>query len=1383
MMRLPDRATVLRRCAACKEGEKVQQKPLLADVIPWVRMQTAGKFGASESLRPATESAEPVSQDAEMPMPVDRVPEMVNESSVQQPVPEETTTTAMPVMEGEASASEAASESVENTAPEAVAKQGVGVPVESAFNTSGTTPVTTARPAAAKTTSVSPGASENLSEVSSATAPEGIGTPVSASPAAGGALQPAALSMNGSSDEALQHFTNASASQIAASFPVLGASTTARLNAEQKTTAETTVAASAQMSGPDNPTVEASPPVVNPTPVTLGDGITENEPPPVTLPDITANGSEINTSAGERPVIDTRGSANPNRTTAQRNESQAIAVGQSVQMVAQIQAHPGQQNIQPLRLEETVTPSIPESTGITVDTPPQQEMAHFAAMPLPAAVRQRADERMAPLLEPALARSRQEISNAAAQRDAERERAIAENRTAADRLNAQAQNAQQDVVREARGTIAQQQQESMQQVQQQTDDFNTSVSAEEAAVSRAVQDRIQASESQASSVLRDAEARAETALQEGEVRAEQERKDAEQGGILGGITDLVSRVAEGLSNVIGAIFEGIRDLVTRIITAAKEHALSLIESGRQWVVDRLGSFGRWAVDMVNNFIKAFAELQRQLNSFIETAVEEALSVLRDFAEELKADIAALADELSNAINSAMNTFQTAIQAATGVMQALLAGDFAEAARIAFYAICDIAGIDPNPVLDFINRAGETISIIFNDPGAFFNNVANGVGQGINQFMTNIRQHLLNGLVSWLMGTLSEAGITLPERFDLQGIFSLVMEILGLTYANIRAKIVDALGPRGETIINAIEETVDFIWDFIERGPVALWDRVRDMLSNLKDTVMSGIQDWVVTNVIQGGITWLLSLLNPASALIRAAMMVYDVVMFFVDRWQQIATFVQSIFDSVGELARGNLSGAADAVENAMGRSVPVIISFLASLLGLGGISQAIRNTIERIRRPVDNAIDRVIAWIVDQGRQLLQMGRAAVESGVEAILGWWKAKEEFTAHDGKKHELFFSEEQDSSVLMVASQDPKTYIDFIRSLEIEANNREAINAKTNAEAKAEEIDEESKRHIIGTNEKEKDEDREKKKETIERLLSELAPFVAVLMGVKPEELPETSVNYGTTTRDGSLFALRTEAKELSKEGEPGSRPRETNPVYEALFLRKKGNGIYYVRGHMLNDNIHGPGVLENLTPLSIKGNKNHLEEAEKTVKIAVNSGALVRYIISATYGRAVSIPDDQELQRLGIDSAEWETIKKIREAERNVPENLEVEADVLKRDSEGEWVKDQVLVSGKKIDNPIDTDLRSYQTGEGTANRSLHIRSSSIAELATAIGMDRDILTVIQNAARSTSGTIHNIGQITRALPYASGYIAAKDRFYQRAITKISDMSREEVKLN
>ncbi|NTU64346.1 MAG: DUF4157 domain-containing protein, partial [Chloroflexi bacterium] len=88
-------------------------------------------------------------------------------------------------------------------------------------------------------------------------------------------------------------------------------------------------------------------------------------------------------------------------------------------------------------------------------------------------------------------------------------------------------------------------------------------------------------------------------------------------------------------------------------------------------------------------------------------------------------------------------------------------------------------------MPILRRAAAVFRTIISDPIRFVGNLVRAGVQGFRQFSGNIRTHLVNGLVGWLTGALSGAGLTLPATWDLRGILSLVLQILGLTWQNIR----------------------------------------------------------------------------------------------------------------------------------------------------------------------------------------------------------------------------------------------------------------------------------------------------------------------------------------------------------------------------------------------------------------------------------------------------------------------------------------------------------------------------------------------------------------------------------------------------------------------
>jgi hypothetical protein len=267
------------------------------------------------------------------------------------------------------------------------------------------------------------------------------------------------------------------------------------------------------------------------------------------------------------------------------------------------------------------------------------------------------------------------------------------------------------------------------------------------------------------------------------------------------------------------------------------------------------------------------------------------------------------------------------------------------------------------ITSLLRKSADVIRQIIKDPVGFLRNLVAAVKQGFNQFARNILKHLKTGLMGWLFGAVASAGIQIPSGFSLKSLFGLVLQILGVTKEHIRAKLVKKIGAKN---VARIEQAWMLISALIGGGLIGLWDQVKGYVGDFKEMVLSEIRNWVIIKIVKAAILWLISLFNPASALLRAIMAIYNVVTFFIERLNQIRQLVEAIVESVTKIVAGNIGAAANWIEQAMGRSVPVIIGFLANLLGLTGITQKIQSIIKKIQRPVDKAIDKVVAKIVSK---------------------------------------------------------------------------------------------------------------------------------------------------------------------------------------------------------------------------------------------------------------------------------------------------------------------------------------------------------------------------------------------------------------------------------
>ena len=262
------------------------------------------------------------------------------------------------------------------------------------------------------------------------------------------------------------------------------------------------------------------------------------------------------------------------------------------------------------------------------------------------------------------------------------------------------------------------------------------------------------------------------------------------------------------------------------------------------------------------------------------------------------------------------------------------------------------------LFNVLSRVASVIGTIIAHPIRFLGNLVDAGTLGFNNFKDHIGEYLEKGFLQWLFGQAATTGIELPKSFDWAGILGLVMQLLGLTHANIRARAVKLLG---EKAVAVLETTAEIFQLLISGGPGALWDYMKDMVSNALEAGIETIKSYVMEKVIMAGITWIIGLLNPVSAFIKACKAIYSIVMFFVEHGSEIVDLVNSVIDSMAAIAEGKISQAADFVEKSLARAIPVIIGFLASLLGVEGIGERIKSAVETVRNPVNQAVDWVIS--------------------------------------------------------------------------------------------------------------------------------------------------------------------------------------------------------------------------------------------------------------------------------------------------------------------------------------------------------------------------------------------------------------------------------------
>lgn len=492
---------------------------------------------------------------------------------------------------------------------------------------------------------------------------------------------------------------------------------------------------------------------------------------------------------------------------------------------------------------------------------------------------------------------------------------------------------------------------------------------------------------------------------------------------------------------------------------------------------------------------------------------------------------------------------------------------------------------------YIKKTGAALKSIIKNPLPFVGNLVKAAKLGFQNFADNFDGHLKKGLIDWLTGSLE--GVYIPTALSLPELGKFAMSVLGITWGQIRGKIVKALGSNGETIMKGLETGFDIVVALVTGGPAAAWELIKEKLTDLKDQVVSGIISFVTDTVIKKAVPKLIAMFIPGAGFISAIISIYDTIMVFVEKISKIIQVVVAFIDSIVAIAGGNITAAANRVEKILGGLLSLAISFLAGFLGLGKITDKIMGVIEKVRTSVDKALDKAVEWIVDKAKKLYGSAKSAAKNMVE----WWKARKPFKTTNGESHEVFYKGEGKNVVPMVASE-PKTIAERLDEFSKLRTAKNATEEQKKADTKT--LISETQNLI-------------KKTPESPLIISNVQKLFNIFFGEdSPKEVKYTQQAQPlpgdpTGTVVGRYMRVDWLTYDYIKKN-PGSAPGSGQDKLMDLMVSTSERGIRtkdkFIRGHLLNENLGGKGENKNLFPITGYANSQHLHSTEKFIKNSV-----------------------------------------------------------------------------------------------------------------------------------------------------------------------------------
>ena len=197
-----------------------------------------------------------------------------------------------------------------------------------------------------------------------------------------------------------------------------------------------------------------------------------------------------------------------------------------------------------------------------------------------------------------------------------------------------------------------------------------------------------------------------------------------------------------------------------------------------------------------------------------------------------------------------------------------------------------------------------------------------------------------------------------QKFDAEGIFSLALQIFGITEDNIFNRLEKKVGAKNTDRVKIAWETVK---TFIKDGVDGLWKMVTDKMDSIREMIVSQIIEWVQTKIISKAFTKLAVLFIPFAGLIAAVKTLWDTIKFIKEKIDKFRKLAESMLDVIGPAAKGDAGPAAKKFIKHLQKQC---LSLSAYLLNLW--DWVFLHLIKKILMKLQAPVNKVIDWVIDK---------------------------------------------------------------------------------------------------------------------------------------------------------------------------------------------------------------------------------------------------------------------------------------------------------------------------------------------------------------------------------------------------------------------------------
>lgn len=536
------------------------------------------------------------------------------------------------------------------------------------------------------------------------------------------------------------------------------------------------------------------------------------------------------------------------------------------------------------------------------------------------------------------------------------------------------------------------------------------------------------------------------------------------------------------------------------------------------------------------------------------------------------------------------------------------------------------------LLSILVRVAHLVWDIVKHPIRFFETLVSGLKQGISMFIDNIGTHLQEAFWTWITGATPVKNIRLTAGSGLGSLFDLVMQVLSLGPADLRAIVDKVLGKEFMQMIDKIkavgEKVLEPVIILLTKGPLAFWEYIKDTLGSMIQSSFDRIRETVFNTFVESGIKWIAGFFIPGGGFVKIVKAIFSAFQFVAENLENIRHFFDAIFDSMDAAVQGRTEGVANKVLLGLKTGVVLALDFLAKQLGLSKIIDSVHKIIHSLRKPIVNAIEWLLMKVKPFVIKLMKKGKELLDKAKKAgakALGWLGFKEKFVTETGVRHSLYIRDQGKTPTLMIESS-PQPLSAYLKQ-------KESDISKSNTIAAAD------KRRLLGRISHGKNllqglqalmNSAKTENNNNPRIPQMILELITILREVEPggtqQAVPAAEFNPGFTGNKAVSFNAKYVYKGGSLPGGatiPKNHAEGTPPQSAALanawqVLVDMQLSTRWVKFHILNESLGGIGIDSNMIPAPTYLNNEYRDALEDDLKQYYNSGLPIWIRASANY---------------------------------------------------------------------------------------------------------------------------------------------------------------------